>query len=469
MRRGIAKFNEARRLLGLLISICYNELMDETLKILENLLRYPAETLEVEIKPYLDLSIDKDKADVAKELIALANHGGGYLIFGFDEDKSEGKFTVSPHPQNLKHYNQDFINGIIQKYADPAFHCYVHMVKHPDSDNVHPIVSVPGAHLIPIHAKRDGPNNEHIRKLACYIRRAGGLSEIPQNSGEWQALLQRCVRNNQAELLNAIRGVVTGNVTINNQPSDDERLDSWVQSSLQTWKNKTDALAGESIAKLPKGYFLVAFLFTGYLKSIKIEDLVEYTSTSSPGVSSWPPFITLRPLELAPYLKDGLIEAFIDPTYAKPAPSLSDFWRVSPSGMGFSLRGHSEDIWSNHVKPGTIIDPRLQTRIVAEYLMFIEKYGNKLLAEQSASVTIRLKWTGLENRELQDILGVGGYFIKRVSRTNQVAYTNTIEFSSLKDNLSEVVQIFVENLFRHFSFFSASPSFYKEQIDYLKK
>ena len=51
---------------------------------LADLLRDPRETLDVELKVWLDIAANAEhKATLAKALIALANHGGGYVVFGF--------------------------------------------------------------------------------------------------------------------------------------------------------------------------------------------------------------------------------------------------------------------------------------------------------------------------------------------------------------------------------------------------
>jgi predicted HTH transcriptional regulator len=49
------------------------------------LLDFPREDMATEIKDWLNLGDSMVRAKLAKELIALANHGGGYLLFGFSE------------------------------------------------------------------------------------------------------------------------------------------------------------------------------------------------------------------------------------------------------------------------------------------------------------------------------------------------------------------------------------------------
>ena len=71
---------------------------------LADLLRDPQETLDVEIKGWLDLARNQEhKATLAKALLALANHGGGYVIIGLTETDA-GFATASGQPVSLDDY-----------------------------------------------------------------------------------------------------------------------------------------------------------------------------------------------------------------------------------------------------------------------------------------------------------------------------------------------------------------------------
>ena len=52
---------------------------------LQPLISEPREDLAVEYKTWLDITQEKGKATLAKACIALANHGGGFVVIGFDE------------------------------------------------------------------------------------------------------------------------------------------------------------------------------------------------------------------------------------------------------------------------------------------------------------------------------------------------------------------------------------------------
>lgn len=63
---------------------------------LSDLLAGTSENLGTEFKAWMDTSNGEVRAKLARHIAALANHGGGYLIFGVDDKtrKPLGKTTL---------------------------------------------------------------------------------------------------------------------------------------------------------------------------------------------------------------------------------------------------------------------------------------------------------------------------------------------------------------------------------------
>lgn len=164
---------------------------------LDRLILEPAETLEVEYKEWLDLRGKPHKAKLAKELIALRNHGGGHVVLGF----SDPEMDPSAQPEGYDYVTTDYINGIVAAYADPAFHCGTSSVRK------HLVITVPAGVTVPVRSKRGAEHDEIIRDR-YYIRRPGPASEPPQSALEWDDLLRRCIGNRDAELEDLVRRIV---------------------------------------------------------------------------------------------------------------------------------------------------------------------------------------------------------------------------------------------------------------------
>ena len=178
---------------------------------LADLLIDPREDLDFEVKNWLDLQGNNDdKATFAKAVLAIANHGGGFVALGLLETDI-GIVEAEGRPATLDGYSQDLINGIVQNYCDPSFHCAVHIVHSPEG-SVFPIVVIPGSHRVPVRARRAGPHGNIVHNNAIYIRKPGPRSETPQSAQEWDGLLSQCLRNRRDEMFDQIRDLITGAV-----------------------------------------------------------------------------------------------------------------------------------------------------------------------------------------------------------------------------------------------------------------
>ena len=75
---------------------------------LADFLEGPRERLDVELKQWLDLSDANVRGKVARHLMALANHGGGWLQFGFIEN-DDGRFeheTAQGCPDTTQYFDR---------------------------------------------------------------------------------------------------------------------------------------------------------------------------------------------------------------------------------------------------------------------------------------------------------------------------------------------------------------------------
>ena len=84
----------------------------------EDWLISPSETLDFEVKGWLDLNDAEARGTIAKAIIALENHGGGFLLIGFSKDQ-ERLIPNAQRPASLAQYSTDEINSIIKKCAEP--------------------------------------------------------------------------------------------------------------------------------------------------------------------------------------------------------------------------------------------------------------------------------------------------------------------------------------------------------------
>lgn len=172
---------------------------------LRSLLDYPSESAATEIKDWLDLASRVERANVARELIALANHGGGNLLFGFTE--TAGGWEPSGEcAHDLVRYSQDEVNNILKAHAEPIFECSTYHVNS-SAGTMHVVVVVPGGHRVPIRS-HGAPAGSRLADHCYYIRRPGPESAPPDTGAEWQQLIERCSENNRERQLEGFRRVL---------------------------------------------------------------------------------------------------------------------------------------------------------------------------------------------------------------------------------------------------------------------
>ena len=81
---------------------------------LQDLLAYPREDLDKELKSWLNLSQNDDKANIAQAILALANHGGGYILIGFVKEE-DNWVPAEPRPSNLTRFWSESVRSLTKQ------------------------------------------------------------------------------------------------------------------------------------------------------------------------------------------------------------------------------------------------------------------------------------------------------------------------------------------------------------------
>ena len=116
----------------------------------------PVEELDWEVKRWLDMSNPESEGTIAKELIALENHGGGFLVIGFDDShRAQLVADEENRPSSLDCYGGDKINAIVRGRAEPAFHVEVTLQGGPGSGLLFPVCRVTGSTKVPVRSRSE--------------------------------------------------------------------------------------------------------------------------------------------------------------------------------------------------------------------------------------------------------------------------------------------------------------------------
>ena len=434
---------------------------------IDALLEAPAESLEVEIKNWLDLTSREDQANLAKAMIALANHGGGVVLMGFTE-APQGYVPSDQRPADLSNYSTDSINGVLRRFAEPPFHCDTYQATDPATGQHHPAILVPGGHDVPIRSKRAGPDGKGISQNTYYIRRPGPASEPPQSGQEWSQLLRRCIVNAKSELLDQFRLIITQGSAVPAQQDDRSTLDEWHETCIGRWRDITAELEEDVDARFPHGFYSVAYMFSGVHDSFQKSELQDALRRGRVSYTGAPPFAmwNYSDDQLYPY-NDG-IECWLGDKHSRGHPHYADYWRVSSGGMFFLMRGYQED-GQERIEPGTGFDLVLPTWKLGELLLHAASIAEQLgLAGEK--LTFAIRWNGLSGRKLINIgapnrILVGRYVCRQ---DNHSAVFETLT-DGIRDTLPELVSEALTPLYELFAFFRLPPDLIVQELNHLRK
>jgi hypothetical protein len=156
------------------------------------------ETLDTEIKGWLNLSDAREAALLAKACLAMRNNDGGRIVLGIDNATAKGV----PPPSSLdvlKDYHTDRVNEIIGKYAVPKFEVVVAFKEY--EGRIHPELTIAGGIQNPV-ISRSGFEKE-LRQNAVYVRTISNgrpSSCEPMTAADWDKLMRICFDNREADI-----------------------------------------------------------------------------------------------------------------------------------------------------------------------------------------------------------------------------------------------------------------------------
>jgi Schlafen, AlbA_2 len=437
---------------------------------LSDLIEVPREDLEIELKEWLDLDENAVRANLARHIAALANHGGGYLIFGFQDDLSRDQ----KRPPSLDKYNRDTFTGIIKRYLTPTFQCEVLTVAAKDGGEF-PVIRIPSHGRVPIVAKADGPRDDKgrvqgIQSNTYYVRKPGPESAPITSGEEWSALIRRCVLNDRDSLLRDIAGLVEPGAKSAPEP----RLIQWHRDAEERFRH---LLARAKKLAWPISIdgnrcqlsYLISkdddqLLPEQSLRQILEEVNNEVRDTVWTGWSMFYPFRGEPAPTFYPEHPDGtgpdVLESNLMDLDSDFDLSLPDFWRVAVDGRASLVRPYREDR-SRNVRElqraaGTWLSPETVIRETAELVTHARCLARRFAAARQ--VSFRCTWIGLENRELADF-DTSAYWNRRIAKASQRTVEGEWATATLAASWPSIVAELGCPILRLFGFTDCSPAF----------
>ena len=383
----------------------------------QELVDSPNETLNVEYKEWLDLAENIEaRADLARHIAALANHGGGVIIFGI----TDGMEYAGPNQFHKVVFDRDLVAGIVKKYLEPTFQCDVQMVTS-GAGNDHPVIIVPPHGASPICAKAGGPEIKGkprgIVQGVYYTRKAGPESAAIVAAAEWGPIIRRCAMHERSAIISAIDGALRSAGAVMVSTAD----------ALKVWHEAARPIYEKDVAArdLPS-FYSSSFCQLSYAidrgdgEVLNVDRLIEVLrevngevrDLVSTGWSMFYPFTrtggspSFQTDEKSGQGENDFVECAhlrdFDPTFLA-----TDMWRVSADGTATIIRSYWEDdvgfTPQTHLPQGTWFSPQMMVRSLAEFVRHARGMGERF--NDVTGVQFICEWRGLENRILYDPLG----------------------------------------------------------------
>lgn len=420
---------------------------------------YPKETLSVEYKTWLDLGDVEVRANLARHIAALANHGGGALVFGFDDE------DLSPSQPNqfpklaLSH---DLVSSISKKYLEPAIHCDVETIRSA-LGNTHSVVVVPSHGNTPICAKANGPEREgKVRGIVAgtyYARKPGPESAGITKASEWTPIIRRCAMHDRTAILAAL-GALTSQPTSAVDPVDS--LDLWHSACRAEFERELrDSSADPFISHNNVHLSYGIDREDGQLLHPK--DLLEIarqinSETKALVNTGWSMFYPFSRKPIAPFMNVdpstgmGDSHEFLEASLLRNDGEITnnaDVWRICGAGRATIIRPFRSD-FRPRVPEGTVerrwLSPNDIVREIAELMRHATAFSERFDAPVAFSFIG--EWRGLKGRSLSD---PDAYWSPgRIAGTDSRVVRQSYSLAELVQDWPSAVSKFAEPLIRVF-------------------
>lgn len=393
-----------------------------------------------------DASDKKARCELVKDILAMANTYGGYIVIGVAEVSAGWSFEGLSEEQ-AKTFDSTKINGFVQNYSDPPINCVVYKLKHQAKNYV--IIEVPQFPDTPHICQKDYPGTLADRVL--YVRTDNNESAPLRSSSDFRILIGRAVQNKSDELLQSMRAVLKGVQSSPHQPSK-----QFGEQILVSQKE----FARRNPFKNNYDYFLeTAFIPESFVnRRFEVEKLRQIAFEASVDFIGWP-FLPIHPNrpDVLNVFEDGLESFWYTDDYS--GGKILDFWRLYQSGL----------FYKKELPSGVFQQPEVAVYpTVAQYFALavdcLARLYTPLLNLQEL-VTFRATITGTKGRRM--VNGTHGlpFFANYTSQIPIIQVEQTHSLAEWKSAINDFAAEMMAEVQTRFNWIQRNTSLAKQIID----
>jgi len=335
---------------------------------------------------------EKDKkacCEIVKDILAMANTLGGYIIIGVSEQEN-GFSWEGLSPEQAKSFETSRLNRFVQNYADPPINTLLKKVDH--DGKIFAIIEVPRFSDTPHICQKDYPSV--LSSPALYVRTDTNESAPLKSSSDFRSIVEQAIRNRSDQMLSSMRAILTGS-TVHPTVSDKKKFEVQFQNALERF---------ESFNAFPdrnySGYREASFHLSQFEDSrFSLEELRNVAKNAHINFKGWPfLYWNENRSENCYTIQDGL-ETFITREDSGGHDRL-DFWRLHQSGFFYHRVLMWEEGYTLSKRIPLAMDLGSMAMYVAEAIYCLGKIYQDLIPDED-EITIRFRVLGVEGRILK--------------------------------------------------------------------
>lgn len=342
-----------------------------------------------------DGSDKKARCELVKDILALANTAGGWLVIGVSE-RDSGFSWDGVTEQQAKSFDTTHVNQFVNNYADPPINTTIH--KHKYDGKLFVLIQVPPFTDTPHICQKDfgdaKNSGDALISPTLYVRTDNNESAPLKSSADFRAIIERGIRNRSDHMLTQFRTILTHGIQPP-EPTDVAKFEEQIQEAREIY-HENDPDQGKGYAYRETVFFPTDFQKERY----DLQDLRAMLENASVDFRGRPfLFIDRKKEDYVKVVEDGLEMLRLRP----PSSGGGDahyFWGFRQNGLLYA----KEILWEDTHRSGSggddyYVDFAYCSLRAAETIHCLVKlYEDRI--DDTQEVTLRFGLLGVNGRHL---------------------------------------------------------------------
>jgi len=399
---------------------------------------------------------EKDKkacCEIVKDILAMANTLGGYIVIGVSEQENAFEWEGLTIEQ-AKSLETSRINRFLQNYADPPINTLLKKIDHEGKTFV--IIEVPRFYDTPHICQKDYPSV--LNAPALYVRTDTNESAPLKSSSDFRSIVEQAVRNRSDQMLASMRAILTGSPAHSSE-SDKEKFERQLKEAIGRF---------ESFRAFPdkdySGYRETSFHPSHFEKArFSLDDLYAAVKRAYANFKGWPFLYWAEDRSDISYaIQDG-IETFLM-TQDFAGHDRLDFWRLQQSGFFYHRVLMREEGVTRSKNMPPAMDLGDMARYIAEAIYCLGKMYQDVIADDD-EITLRFRLLGVEGRVLKALYEQEPLWVDYVCRAPEIVYERGLPLADWRVGSVDLAVKICNEIFVRFNWVEPNLRWVREIIE----